>query len=128
MAIDTSNRKIRIKSMFSDAQLKKFRIQLEERIAYLKAETDGSAEQRKIVTLDQQSVGRLSRMDALQQQAMAHATERRRRAEITKAEAALCAMSGDEFGYCQECGEPIEPARIEHDPALTLCFTCAKAR
>lgn len=114
--------------MFSDAQLEKFRILLEERIAALKADTDGSAEQRKVVTLDQQSVGRLSRMDALQQQAMAQATERRRRAEIAKAEAALRAMAGDEFGYCQECGEAIEKARIEYDPALTLCFSCAKAR
>lgn len=117
-----------INSMFSEAQLKKFQIQLEERIAALKAETDGSAEQRKIVALDQQSVGRLSRMDALQQQAMAQATERRRRAEIAKAETALLAMSGDEFGYCRECGEPIELERIQHDPALSLCFSCAKAR
>lgn len=114
--------------MFSDAQLETFQIQLEERIAALKAETGGSAEQRKIVTLDQQSVGRLSRMDAFQQQAMAQATERRRRSEIAKAEAALRAMSGEEFGYCQECGEQIEPAPIEHDPALTICFSCATAR
>lgn len=111
--------------MFSDAQLKIFRTRLQNRIAALRADTDGSAEQRKTVTLDQQSVGRLSRMDALQQQAMAQATERRRRAEIAKAEAALRAMTGDEFGYCQECGEAIEPARMEHDPALTLCFSCA---
>ena len=114
--------------MFSEAQLEKFQIQLVERIAALKAETDGSAEQRKIVTLDQQSVGRLNRMDALQQQAMAQAAERRRRSEIAKAEAALRAMSGDEFGFCQECGEQIEQARIERDPALTLCFSCATAR
>lgn len=114
--------------MFSDAQLETFQIQLEERIAALKAETGGSAEQRKIVTLDQQSVGRLSRMDAFQQQAMAQATERRRRVAITKAETALRSIDDDEFGYCQECGEEIEAARIEHDPALTLCFSCAKAR
>lgn len=114
--------------MFSDEQLQHFRIRLEERISRLKADMTGSAQQRKVVTLDQQSVGRLSRMDALQQQAMARATDRRRRSEIAKAESALRAIDGDEFGYCQECGEPIERARIEHDPALTLCFSCAKSR
>ena len=114
--------------MFSNVQLNRFRIRLEERIAALKADTEGSAEQRKAVALDQQSVGRLSRMDALQQQAMAQATERRRRVEITKAETALRSIDNDEFGYCLECGEEIEAARIEHDPALTLCFSCAKAR
>jgi DnaK suppressor protein len=114
--------------MFSETQLKSFGNRLKQRIADLEADASGSAQQRKTVTLDQQSVGRLSRMDALQQQAMAQATDRRRRSEITRAQSALRAIGSDEFGYCAECGEPIELARFEHDPALTLCFSCAKGR
>lgn len=114
--------------MFSDKQLKRYRIILEERITELKADVAGSVRQRNVVTLDQQSVGRLSRMDALQQQAMAQATDRRRHAEIAKAESALRAMQTDEFGFCLQCGEAIELGRIEYDPALTLCFSCAASR
>lgn len=114
--------------MFSETQLAQFRIRLEQRISELKTETAGSAEQRRVVTLDQQSVGRLSRMDALQRQAMALAIDKRRKAEIVRAGAALNSLTGDDFGYCQECGDPIEPPRLNHDPALTLCFSCAKAR
>jgi DnaK suppressor protein len=114
--------------MFSQDQLDKFRDRLEQRIHRLKQQQDASSDQRSTVTLDQQSVGRLSRMDAMQQQAMALATDRRRQVEISKALAALETLSDDDFGYCQECGESIGAARLNHDPALILCIGCAKAR
>ncbi|MDA7945986.1 MAG: TraR/DksA C4-type zinc finger protein [Hyphomicrobiaceae bacterium] len=85
----------------------------------------GSADARETVTLDQQSVGRLSRMDALQQQAMAQATERQRAAELIKIEQALERMNDGEYGYCVECGEDISAKRLEIDPAATHCIRCA---
>jgi len=69
------------------------------------------------VTLDQTSVGRLSRMDALQAQAMALETGRRRSAEIQKIEAALRRMDEGEYGYCIRTGEKIPLERLELDPA-----------
>lgn len=84
-----------------------------------------AAESRDTVTLDQQSVGRLSRMDALQQQAMAQATERQRAAEIARIEAALQRLEEGEYGYCVECGEEIAERRLEIDPAASHCITCA---
>ena len=85
----------------------------------------GSAEARETVTLDQQSVGRLSRMDAMQQQAMAQATERQRAAEITRIDNALKRLDDGEYGTCVECGEDIGEKRLEIDPAATLCINCA---
>ncbi len=79
----------------------------------------------RIVTLDQQSVGRLSRMDALQNQAMAQATERRRHATRQRILAALARLDADDYGYCAECGEEIPPARLEFDPAVPRCIACA---
>jgi len=114
--------------MFSDEKLKAYRSRLVERIAILRKETADTMQQRGVVVLDQQSVGRLSRMDALQQQAMAQATERRRQSEIARSEAALRNLDSDEFGYCIVCGDPIGAARLDHDPALTLCIGCAKSR
>lgn len=84
------------------------------------------SEDRKTVTLDQQSVGRLSRMDALQRQAMAEATQRRRSARRQRIDAALERMDEDEFGYCQDCGEEIAKARLDLDPTVPNCVSCAK--
>ncbi len=84
-----------------------------------------SAEARETVTLDQASVGRLSRMDAIQQQAMAQATERQRAVEISRIENALKRLDEDEYGFCVECGEDISIKRLEIDPAATHCIKCA---
>lgn len=85
-----------------------------------------SADSRATVTLDQASVGRLSRMDALQSQAMAQATERQRSAELARIKAALLRMDEDEYGYCIVCGEQIPAKRLEIDPAASHCIKCAK--
>lgn len=85
----------------------------------------GTADQRT-VTLDQSSVGRLSRIDALQRQAMAQANLRRRDALRIRVGAALQRLDDGEFGYCTECGERISPARLSHDPSLPTCVSCAR--
>jgi len=94
----------------------------------LEATTASSAESRKPVELDQQSVGRLSRMDALQVQAMANETERRRQSEIKRIDAALERIDEDEYGWCIVCGEEIAKKRLELDPAASQCVDCAQTR
>ena len=89
-------------------------------------ETGDQAEQT--VELDQTRVGRLSRMDAMQAQAMSVETGRRRRQKLMQIEAALKRIENDDFGQCQECGELIAPARLEVDPTVLLCINCASAR
>lgn len=88
--------------------------------------SESTAEDRETVTLDQTTVGRLSRVDSLQQQAMAQATERHRTAELNRIDAALKRIDEDEYGYCTECGEEISDKRMEIDPSATHCITCAK--
>ena len=89
-------------------------------------ETGDQAEQT--VELDQTRVGRLSRMDAMQAQAMSKETGRRRRQKLIQIEAALRRLEDDDYGFCQECGEEIAAARLEVDPAVLLCIDCASAR
>lgn len=91
----------------------------------LGAEDALGAEGRKTVELDQTSVGRLSRMDALQGQAMAKATNARRGQRKLRITAALDRMDDGEFGYCLECGEAIAPARLDLDPTVPTCIGCA---
>jgi DnaK suppressor protein len=101
------------------------RTRLLARRAELEEEDRLSAEARAPVALDQDSVGRLSRIDAMQVQSMALAAERRRQAERARIEAALQRIRDGEWGWCVTCGEEIAPARLEHDPSVSQCVACA---
>lgn len=103
----------------------RFRKLLESRREELATLSEEAAEKRKPVELDQQSIGRLSRQDALQQQAMAKAQDARRLMEIRKIDAALQRIDGGEFGWCEACGEMIAVKRLEIDPTTLLCVGCA---
>ncbi|WP_372837629.1 TraR/DksA family transcriptional regulator, partial [Phaeovulum sp.] len=85
----------------SPADLKaRFLPRLQQELAALRQASGATVEHRKPVELDQQSVGRLSRMDAMQQQAMAAAQDTRRYARIHALEAAIRRIDCDDFGWC----------------------------
>lgn len=109
----------------SSSQLKSLKKLLLERQAELKARDKDGASWRGPVELDQQSVGRLSRMDAMQQQEMAQAEARRRTSDLARIEIALNRVAEGEYGWCAECGEAIAYRRLEIDPAAALCIGCA---
>ena len=93
--------------------------------AELQAIAESGDESAAVVELDQTKVGRLSRMDAMQAQAMAKASSARREQMLRRIEAALKRINDDEYGYCKECDEPINPKRLEFDPTAVLCIDCA---
>lgn len=98
---------------------------IETRLAALDHEDALGRQGQDVVTLDQQSVGRLSRMDALQSQAMAKGMQGRRDAERRALRAALERLDEGEFGYCEDCGDDIAPARLRANPAVMRCVSCA---
>lgn len=85
-----------------------------------------SSGSRETVELDQTSVGRLSRMDALQGQAMHKAIARRRHQDLLRIESALKRITEDDYGYCFSCGEDIAEKRLSFDPSALNCADCAK--
>ena len=89
-------------------------------------DSDNTIEDRKPVGLDQTAVGRLSRMDALQVQAMQIETNRRRHVELKRIESALSRLKDAEFGYCIICGEEIEDKRLNIDPTVPNCIACSR--
>ncbi|GGD04810.1 TraR/DksA family transcriptional regulator [Aquisalinus flavus] len=101
-----------------------WRVRIEDLREDLLARSGISADARKPVELDQQSVGRLSRQDALQQQAMANAQEQLRKRELKRIDQALARLQAGEFGYCLDCGEEIAPKRLAIDPLAELCVDC----
>jgi len=109
-----------------DSTLRAYGALLERTLADLDDQDKRGREGQKTVQLDQQSVGRLSRMDALQQQAMAQATQARRNQMKARIKAALTRIENGEFGFCAICGEEIPSARLDLDPTAHICMSCAR--
>ena len=79
------------------------------------------------VVLDQNSVGRLSRMDAMQAQQMALEAERRRKINMIQVDLALKRIDSDDYGYCIICDEDIILGRLQIDPTASKCVKCCEA-
>jgi DnaK suppressor protein len=109
-------------------RIKTFRPALEQMLEELLSLRESSAQSREAVQLDQQSVGRLSRMDAMQAQQMALAADRQRKMQISRIQRALRQMDEGEFGYCVECGDEIPEGRLWADPTAHLCVSCASRK
>ena len=109
-----------------DTTVEKFRVQITARLAEIDTADMLGADGQATVQLDQQTVGRLNRMDALQNQAMAKATQARRAAERSRLAAALVRIDQGEFGYCEDCGDDIAVPRLDLDPAAVRCISCAR--
>jgi DnaK suppressor protein len=108
--------------------LERLKSRLAERTDELRALLAATEENRKPVELDQVAVGRLSRMDALQGQAMAMAAKRQYEQEIARIDAALKRIDRGEYGACVSCGEDISAARLLVDPTNATCIDCASGR
>jgi DnaK suppressor protein len=86
-----------------------------------------ATEAARPVELDQASVGRLSRMDAMQAQSMALEGVRRREVQLARIGGALRRLEGGDFGLCHCCGEEIDIRRLRFDPTVTRCVNCKEA-
>ena len=109
-----------------ETKFAKYKKLIELQLQELTAEDELGQSSQRTVELDQQSVGRLSRMDALQSQAMAQAQQRRRDTLKTSLIAALQRLEEEEFGYCVDCGDAIEEARLLASPVILKCMSCLR--
>jgi len=101
---------------------------LDDLRARLEEEQRTAADNALTVTLDQSSVGRLSRMDAMQQQAMAQASMQRMQLRRRRLEAALQRVQQGAYGNCCECAGSIGLERLLSDPAAPFCMDCQAER
>lgn len=107
-------------------QIEELREQLELLLTDLEEKLDTSRENVKTVGLDQ-PIGRLTRMDAMQQQKMAQEERRRRDIRRNQVRAALSAIESGEYGYCRRCEEPIGLKRLKAKPESPFCVACMGA-
>jgi len=70
------------------------------------------------------AIGRLSRMDAMQDQQMRVALQRNRKAELERLRSALTLFDSGEYGICTGCGKDIPDARLEALPDARMCVPC----
>ena len=109
-----------------DLDLGRIKSRLRARRKELLKISAATEESRRPVELDESRVGRLSRMEALQDRAIAVEADRRRNLELGRIEAALRRLEEGEFGHCVTCGGEIEPKRLEHDLTTPTCIECAR--
>lgn len=110
------------------AELDTFRQRLESELASVDEALAQAGVSAATVALDQSSVGRLSRMDALQQQAMAQGLQERLLTRRRGLQAALARIAAGTFGRCCMCDAMIEPERLERDTAVVFCMECIEER
>lgn len=114
-------------SLMTELNLSEFKallLQYQEEL--LKVEASGEAASQ-VVELDQTTVGRLTRMDALQAQAMSVTADQRRKLELQRITAAFKRLETGDYGCCLSCGEIINPLRLKSNLTVTLCIDCANA-
>ena len=96
--------------------------------AAIESLSESSDDVADVFELDQSRTGRLTRMDAMQVQAMAKAGQARAKVELAKIDAALRRLDDGTFGDCLDCDEAIAPARLEANPTAARCVGCEEAR
>jgi len=112
--------------MRSDIDLQAFCKRLTARRLEILSARENKKEDSAPKELDQTRVGRLSRMDAMQQQAMSNAAENLLNIELQRIKTALSRIVSEEYGYCILCDEEIAVKRLDFDPSLLICIDCAQ--
>lgn len=96
---------------------------IEEQILETRTAIEELTELTKPVSLDA-SIGRLSRMDAINNKSINEAALREKKKLLKRLENALEKSEKDDFGICTKCGEEIPFGRLEYMPHTTRCVTC----
>jgi len=105
-------------------RIEHFRERLQQLAGEINADLAANKDDAGIVELDT-SIGRLSRMDAMQNQQMALELRRRRENQLLRIDNAFKRMDQGRYGKCGKCGKPIDEARLEVFPDVVTCVACA---
>ena len=108
----------------SDAQVEELRAELDRQLRRLQKSMKITDEALKTVELDQTAVGRLSRMDSLQNQALSAGLREREAARLGQIVEALKRLEDGAYGLCATCGGAIPFERLFVFPEAPECAAC----
>ena len=104
--------------------LNQFKRRIEDAVEELRLALEEGGEGTRPVQLDT-SIGRLSRMDAIQSQQMALALKQRQREQLQRLKRALERVADGTYGQCRKCRGVIAIERLEAQPDAVFCVDCA---
>ena len=70
------------------------------------------------------SIGRISRMDAINNKTINESSMREKKKILQRLEKALENSNSKDFGLCTKCGNEIPFGRLEYIPHTTRCVSC----
>jgi DnaK suppressor protein len=108
----------------TDSELEQLHQQMLQLKLQLQQVLNGQHEKAEPVVLDQQAVGRVSRIDAIGQQEMAKACEQHTTERLMAITQALRHFDEGDYGYCEQCGLAINVARLKIKPEAQYCIQC----
>lgn len=108
----------------SKEERKKLKAKIIQEIEKAKAEII-DIEKRTVPITPENSLGRVTRMDAINNKSVMEAALTNKKATLTKLKVALSKIDDIDFGNCTLCGHPIQPARLIYMPESTKCVRCA---
>jgi len=111
----------------TESQLAELQSDLRALVEELNRNLESSLDGARPVELDQ-PIGRLSRMDAIQQQNMAAATRQAAQLRLKQVDTALRRIEQNEYGICMECEEDVGYSRLKARPEALLCVGCQENR
>ena len=110
-------------SALTDLQRTSLRLALATLAKELGSAHEASADSAATVDLDE-PIGRVSRIDAIQQQRMVEANRATRQRRLVQVRAALRRLDEGEYGECVACGEQVGFRRLEAQPEAPFCIGC----
>ena len=108
----------------TETHITELRAELERQLVKLEKSMTVTDEALKTVELDQGAVGRLSRMDSLQNQSMAKNLRERELVSLALIQEALRRLDNGTYGVCTACGSGIVAERLSVFPESATCASC----
>ncbi len=111
-------------SPLTSEQRDELRAELERELVRLRRSMPATEAAARPVQLDQSAIGRLSRVDAMQNQAMQHELHDRERHRENELVEALRRMDEGSYGRCARCEQAIPYGRLLVVPEARNCVAC----
>jgi len=108
----------------TDKQKKDIRIKIEKLIQDSFADIEVLEEATAPIS-PENSIGRVSRMDAINNKSVVESSLRQSKSKLAKLKIALTKIDGPNFGKCMRCGKDIQEKRLMFLPQSDRCIHCA---